>query len=131
MDDDLMASDVVQDALVSSGLAPYIVVLGKAIHRHYQVQARERRPMRRDGPHGACYQLHLETHPIQSRQQGVQFAITDERFAAHDGQMQRPVSPHERENAFHEGVALVVRDLPQGQAVSEVIFFVRITAWAT
>jgi hypothetical protein len=36
-DHDPVAYNVAQNAFVSSGLAPYIVMFGQAVHRHHQV----------------------------------------------------------------------------------------------
>ena len=64
------------------------------------------------------------------RQDLVQFAIADERLAADQGDVHRPLRVHEREHAVDELLALEIGDLAQRDVTAEVIVAVRVASRA-
>ena len=80
------------------------------------VQAWNVAPLQRDLAHGARDELHVNPAFRQQRQQRVQLAVADERLAADDRQMKRPVAIDEREDAVDQLLALEVADLRAASA---------------
>ena len=59
---DLMAIDVLQNAFVGRGLAPFVVLRLEAVNRDDDLQSPQRSPRERDGTHGARDELRVNTH---------------------------------------------------------------------
>jgi len=93
--DDLVPRDIPEDALVSGGRAATVVLRRQAIDGNDQMKVRERAPFRWDRTDGAGNQLYLDAKSRELRQQDSEFAVTDERFSAHDGKVQRPQAPNQ------------------------------------
>ena len=81
--------------------------------------------------HGARHELHVNPARGKQRQDRVQLAIADERFAADDRHVQRLVPIDQRDDAVDELLALEVADLPQRDLAAEVIVAVGVAAGAS
>ena len=123
-----VAGDVLEDAIVGGRRPPRVVFGLEAVDGDDDLQAWNVAPLERYLAHGARDDLHVNPAFRQQRQQRVQLAVADERLAADNRQMKRPVPIDEREDAVDELLALEVADLPQRQLPAEVVLAVGIAA---
>mgnify|MGYP003694771159 CR=1 FL=1 len=130
MDGDVVAGDVFEDAVVGGRRPPGVVLGLQAVDRHDNLQPPQAAPADRNLAHGARHELRVDAAGGQDRQQRVELAIPDQRFAADDRQVQRAMAIHEPEHAVDEGLALEVAQLAQAEVAAQVIVAVRIAAGA-
>ena len=69
---------------------------------------------------GAGDDLHVEAAGEQLGDESFQLAITDQRIAADDGQMQRLEAIDDFENSINQDLALAIVEVAQGFAAAEV-----------
>ena len=127
---DLVAGDVLEDAIVGGRRPPGVVLGLQAVDRHDNLQPPQAAPADRDLADGARHELRVDAARGQDRQQRVELAVADERFAADDRQVQRAMAIHEREHAVDERLALEVAQLAQPEVAAQVIVAVRVAAGA-
>ena len=84
----------------------------------------------RDLAHGARDELHVDAALRQQREQRVQLPVADERLAADDRQVKRPVLIDQLEHAVDELLALEVAHLAQRQIAAEMVVAVGVAARA-
>jgi hypothetical protein len=109
--------DVLQNALICGRLPPLIVIGLKPIDGDDYAEPRELCPMRRDRPKRAGYKLNIYTLLIEFGQDFFQLAVTYERIAAHQRDMQRAIFVDKIEYSLDEGVLFVVGKNPKSNAV--------------
>jgi hypothetical protein len=105
VNDDPVPLDVPDDAIVC-GRSPASIMFGlKAVNGNDQVQIGEFSPFRRNRPHSAGDHLNFNAHRVELRYENGQLPITNQRFAADDGYVQRTEAPDQSENSLHQVVA--------------------------
>jgi hypothetical protein len=127
---DVLSFDVLQDSVVRRRLAPFIVLGLQTIDGHNNLKTTQTDPLGRDGPYSAGYDLGVDTHSRQPRENFVELAETNQWFASDDRNMEGPVRFDEREEARHELGALEIADLPQRDVTTEMFISVGVTAGA-
>src|SRR6266852_4254990 len=99
---DLAAFYVLENALVGCGLAANIVMLGETVDGNRDAQARDAHPLHRDGNHGAGNHESEYTQLAEGGENAAQLAMTDQRFAAHQGNVERLMLAHKLQDAIDE-----------------------------
>ena len=80
----------------------------------------------------AGHQLHVDAATVQLGQQFQQLAIAHQRISAYQRQVQRAMLFDHAKNALHQGAALAVGELPQGDARrAQVRVFIGVTSRTT
>src|SRR5687768_13452604 len=121
MDGDVMAIDVLQDAVVGRR-SPARVVFGlQAVDRDANLQPPERRPLDRYRPHRAGYHLHKQAALGQLRQHDVELTVTDQRLAADERDVQRAQPIDHFEDTVDEGLALAVGHCAERLAAAKMV----------
>ena len=82
-----MALNVAENALVGGGLAAHVVLWLQTIDRDHELQVRQRGPRQWDRTECTGHNLDVGTLD-QLRQQDLEFAVTDERIASDNRQME-------------------------------------------
>jgi len=127
---DFAAFDIFQDAFVGSGLTADVVVFGKAVDRDGDTNARELHPLDGNGNHGAGDHQRENIHAAENRENAAEFFVTNERFAANQGNVNRLVLADEIDDAVDESVAAKIVELPKSGFAAEVRIAVGVTAGA-
>ena len=117
-----------QDAIVGGRLAPLVVLGLQSVDRDHDLQPPQPDPFLRNRAHGARDDLRVDAALGHPRQNLVQLAIADQRLAAHDRHVQRPIPVEQREHAVDELLALEILQLAQLDVAAEVIVAVRVAA---
>lgn len=128
MDGDLMSGNVFENAIVSCGRTPRVVLGLQAIYGDDQMKIADGAPFERNGANSAGDELDFDIHGCQLGEDDVQFAIANQRLPTDDGQMQGFDAANERENGVDQGVATIVTELAQRANRSQVVRLVSVTA---
>ena len=86
---DRLPLDVVQNALVSRWGPTSIVIRLQPVDGNYDPKPQNLFPSRQDRANGSGHESDRHAHPAHLRQQGVQLPEAHQRFAAHDGEIDR------------------------------------------
>ena len=105
---DLATFDVLENALVGCGLAADIVMLGETVDGNRDAQTRNSHPLERDGNHGAGNHESEYTQLAECGKNAAQLAMTDQRLAANQGNVEGLMLAHKLHDAINEGVAAEV-----------------------
>ncbi len=99
VNDNLMARDMLQDALVGRRRPPHIVFRLQPVDRNGQNEPRNRRPLSGDLPHGARDELRDHPTGRQVRENRVQLPITNEWFSADNRDVEGSISVDDPQHA--------------------------------
>ena len=114
-----------------AGVAADVVLWLQAVNRDDDVtDADQLGPLLRDLPHGARDELHVDAALRQQRQQRVQLAVADERLAADDRHVKRPVPIDQVDHAVDQLLTLEVAHLAQREVAAEMIVAIGVAAGA-
>src|SRR5207245_1135847 len=80
-----------QDAIISGGRAPAVVIGLQTINRDHQVKAFDLRPSGWDLPEGARHELHFDAHLAQARQQNIHLPEAHQWIAADNPNVHRSI----------------------------------------
>ena len=127
---DFAAFDIFQDAFVGSGLTADVVVFGKAVDRDGDTNARELHPLDGNGNHGTGDHQRENIHAAENRENAAEFFVTDERFAANQGNVNRLVLADKFDYAVDESVTAEIVELSKSGFAAEVRIAVGVTAGA-
>ena len=130
VDIDLAAFDVFEDALVGGGLAADVVVGGKTVNGDGHADARQFHPFWRNGDDGAGDDQREDVYFAEGGENTGKFAMTDQRLAADERNVEGLVFVHEREDAIDEGVTVEIAELAESDTAAEVLFAIGVTAGA-
>jgi len=83
-------------------------MLGKAVDGNRDAQARNAHPLDRDGNHGAGNHESEYTQLAERGKNAAQLAMTDQRFAANQGNVEGLMLAHKLHHTINEGVAAEV-----------------------
>ena len=108
----LVAANVLQNAVVSCRFAAFVVFRGEPVDGHDDFEFLELIPFQRDLSHGARYHVRTYLPRRQTRQDLVQFPEPDKRFATDNGNVQGLMRIDKFHESMHEFTALVVAHLP-------------------
>src|SRR5207247_577376 len=110
VDDDLVPGDVLENALVGGRRAADVMLRLQPVDRDDNLQAIETVPFRGNLSDGARDHLGENAAPGHDWQQRVELAISHERLAADQRDMQRTMTVDQAKNAVDELLPLVVAD---------------------
>lgn len=127
---DFAAFDIFENAFVGGGLAADVVVLGEAVDRDGDADARQLHPFDGDGNDGAGDDEGENIHAAEDGENAAELFVADERFAADEGNVNRFVLADEIDDAIDESVAMEVVELAESGFAAEVRITVRVTARA-
>src|SRR6185312_6978918 len=99
VDDDLVAGDVLVDALVGGGSAAHIVFGLQAVNGNHQLEVGQADPGLREDAEGAGDHLHERSHGQQAGDDDLHFAIADQGIAADDGNVERAMLADQADHA--------------------------------
>src|SRR5205823_12107660 len=125
---DLVPLDVLEDAVVSRGRPPLVVLGLQAVDRDDDREAEEAVPVLRNLADGARHELGVDAALRKLRQDHVELAVADERLAADDRDVERPLTVDQREELVNELLPLEVAHLTQRHAAAEMIVAVGVAA---
>src|SRR6478735_6256090 len=117
---DAVALDVLDDAVVGSGLAALVVLGLEAVDRDHELQPAQLGPFDGDRAYRAGHELGVDAAIGETRQDFVQLPKAHERLTADDREMQGFVFVDQGEEAIDELLALEVAHLPKRDAAAEV-----------
>lgn len=123
-----MSGDVLENAIVSCGSTPRVVLGLQAVYGNDQVKRGDAAPFERNGSNRAGDDLDFDLHGGQLGKEGAQFAVANQRFAADDGKMQGFEAANEREDRGNQCVATEVTELAERASGGQVVRFVSVTA---
>lgn len=128
MNVDFAAFDIFQDAFVGGGLAADVVVLGQAVDRDGDADARKLHPFDWDGDDSAGDHERKNIHAAQDREDAAEFFMADERFAADKRNMNGLVLADKIDDAVDECVAMEIIELTKRSLAAEVRIAVSVAA---
>src|SRR5438045_3180309 len=108
MDVDLAPFDVLKNALVGCRFAADVVVLRETVDGNRDAQTRNAHPLQRDGNNGAGNHESEYTQFAERGKNAAQLAMTDQRLAANQGNVEGLMLAHKLHDAINEGVAAEV-----------------------
>jgi hypothetical protein len=83
-----------QDYLVGGRVPANVVVLGQSVDGDGDSYAGDRHPVQWDRDHGARYDHGVNSHAAQNRQDAADFTMTNQGFAADQGNVQWAMASH-------------------------------------
>src|SRR5260370_11381124 len=119
VDGNLLARDVLQDAIVGCRGAPDIVLGLQSVNRYDDVHVGKRRPSRRKRPECTGDQLDVNSSIKQQRNHHLELAIADKRVASHDRQMQRLEPVDDLKNTVDQVLPLAIMKTSQSHAATQ------------
>src|SRR5882724_2016847 len=131
VDVDFTARDILQDALVSGGLAANVVVLREAVDGYGDAQPREIHPFERNWNHAAGDYEGEDVHGAEGRQNSAQFAMAHQRLAADQRDVHGLVLADEVEDPIDKSLAAKIAQPAESFLAAKVRVAVGITTWAT
>ena len=120
MDRYLCACDVFEDAVVGGGFAALVVLGLEAVDRDDDIELLELFPLGGDDAEGAGDDLGVNSAALDLGQEEFELAITNERIAAYEGDVEGLVLVDEGEDFSYEFVALEVGELAELGFAAEV-----------
>ena len=130
MNVDSMAGNVLEDAVVSGGCAPPVVVGLQAVDGYGQMKVGQISPGSGNGTDRAGDHLHFHTQAAQLRKQNIQFAIANQWLTAHDREVQRSETAHQRQHARNQGLTLEFTQLAEGPRCAQMLGLISVAAGA-
>jgi len=127
---DFAAFDIFQDAFVGSGLTADVVVFGKAVDRDGDTNARELHPLDGNGNHCTGDHQRENIHAAENRENAAEFFVTDKRFSANQGNVNRLVLADKFDYTVDESVTAEIVELSKSGFAAEVRIAVGVTAGA-
>ncbi len=112
--------NVLEDALIGSGFAAFVMFGLQAINGDHDVQFLELHPCSWNLPECAGDDLGVYAAALDLWQERVEFAVSNERIAAHQRDMERPMLVDHSEHSHNQFVALEVRELAKLCRASQV-----------
>jgi hypothetical protein len=103
-------------------------MLGQAVHGHSHTEAGKIHPLLWDGNDRAGDYQGMNSLRTKSGEDPAELAMSNQRLAANQRHMQRPVFANEVEHAIYEGLAAKIGELAQGRAASKMGISIRIAA---
>ena len=131
VDGNLVAANVLQNAIVSCRFAARVVFRWESVNGYDDFEFVELIPFQRDFSYGARYHVRAYSPGREARQDFVQFPESDKRFATDNRNMQRPMGIDELHKSMDEFSAFIVAHLPEHDAPAEMFAAVRIASRAT
>src|SRR6185312_6544650 len=116
MNGHLVTGDVLENAIVGGGPAPQIMLRLKSVHRDYDINPWDGCPVRGNRPEGARDHLRMNTANRELRKNRLEFPISHQWIAAHNGKMQGPKLVHQGQNSQYQVPAFIVGELAQAQS---------------
>lgn len=113
VDGDFLSSDIFQNAIVGGGSAASVVFRLQAVNGNDDVEARQGGPSGVQGAKSAGDDLHVDSTCEQLRNERFEFAITNQRIAADQRQMQGLEAINNFEDAVDEGLAVTIVQVAQ------------------
>ena len=114
--------NVAQNTFVRRGFTPGIVLGLQSVDRYNNVQPPDALPVWIDFSESAGYYLHVNTAFGDSRQEFVELAMSDQRIAAYDRQVQGLVMIHKRKHLADKLRPTMITQVAQhGQALQVIV----------
>src|SRR5262249_41900985 len=129
MHGDVVAGDVFEDPWIRRRRAAGIVLGLQTVDRHDDREPIDSAPLRGNLANRTCHELNVYSARRKEREERVQFAVPNKRFAADDRQVKRPVMIDERANALDQLLAFEIRDLAERNLSAKMVVTVRVTSW--
>jgi hypothetical protein len=120
VDGDTLIGDIFQDALVGGGCAPKVMFGLQTVDGDHDVQALEMSPVRMHFAESAGDDLDMSAARNNLRDQSFELAITDERVAADDGEVQGFFAIYYFQDAIDEGLTFAIVEIAEGLGAAEV-----------
>src|SRR5262249_43633219 len=127
MHGDVVAGDVFENSWIRRRRAAGIVLGLQTVDRHNDRKPIDSAPLRGNFADRTGHELNVNSARGEEREKRVQLAISNERFAADNGQVERPVMIDERADALDQFLSLEIRDLAQRNVSAEVVVTIGVT----
>jgi hypothetical protein len=127
----LMAGNIFDDTVVGGGTAAQIVLRLKPVNGNGNMETRDGSPGSRNLTESTGNDLDVNAALGKPGQKDIQLAIADQRITADNGEMQRAIFVHQSENIGYEGIAFVVRELPERKTFTRMTKLIGIAAGTT